>query len=264
MFKLACAVIGFWLLGFLGAIIGFFVGSAIDRNIAFGRGAINPLGNANRQAVFIETLFILKGKLAKADGHISPAEIAHTEQIIQQLGMTTEHRKIAIELFKKGASPEFDYVPHLEQFLRACGHTHNLKQMLLVYLIVLAIADGRMDAAEETLLLDVAQHLGFEQSAFRHLMEMVISQTRFAGTDGGGSQTVSPSVLDDAYKALGVGKESSDKDVKRAYRKLMSQYHPDKLMGQGLPEDMIAVATKQAQEVQVAYDLITKSRQQPL
>ena len=40
----------------------------------------------------------------------------------------------------------------------------------------------------------------------------------------------------------------------------MSQYHPDKLIGQGLPEDMIKVATEQAKEVQVAYDLIKKHR----
>jgi DnaJ like chaperone protein len=59
-----------------------------------------------------------------------------------------------------------------------------------------------------------------------------------------------------------VSKESSDQEVKMAYRKLMSQYHPDKLMGQGVPEDMIAVATEQAKEVQVAYDLIARSRKQ--
>jgi DnaJ like chaperone protein len=59
---------------------------------------------------------------------------------------------------------------------------------------------------------------------------------------------------------LGVSKESSDHEIKRAYRKLMSQYHPDKLMGQGVPEDMIKMATAQAQEIQTAYDLIKKSR----
>lgn len=260
MFKLVGTVIGFLLLGFLGAIIGFFVGGAIDRNIAYGAGAINPLSSARRQMVFIETLFILKGKLAKADGHISPAEIEHTEQIIRQLGMTAEHRKAAIELFKQGAAQDFDHGPQLRNFLQVCGHTHDLKQMLLVYLIVMALSDGRIDAAEEALLIDIAQQLGFSQEAFRHLMEMVLSQTHFSGASG--SQAVSPSALEDAYKALGVSQESSDQEVKRAYRKLMSQYHPDKLMGQGLPEDMIAVATQQAQEVQVAYDLITKSRQQ--
>ena len=86
---------------------------------------------------------------------------------------------------------------------------------------------------------------------------MVINQSHFAG-----GQASTASGLEDAYKALGVSKESSDQEIKRAYRKLMSQYHPDKLMGQGVPEDMIAVATAQAQEVQIAYDMIKKSRAQ--
>ncbi len=57
--------------------------------------------------------------------------------------------------------------------------------------------------------------------------------------------------MDDAYKALGVSKDSTDAEIKRAYRKLMSQYHPDKLIGQGMPEDMIAMATEQAKEIQL-------------
>ena len=260
MFKIVGVVVGFMVLGFLGAIIGFFIGAAIDRNIAYGAGAINPLSNPQRQAIFIETLFLLKGKLAKADGQISQAEIDHTEQIIRQLGMTAEHRKAAIELFKQGASAEYDTKSQVSEFLRVCGNTHNLKQILLVYLIVLALSDGRIDAAEESLLCEIAQQLGYSAEMFKRLMEMVLSQAHFAGAGGG--QPVTASALEDAYKALGVSQDSTDQEVKRAYRKLMSQYHPDKLMGQGLPEDMIAVATQQAQEVQVAYDLITKSRQQ--
>lgn len=260
MFKIVGVVAGFMVLGFLGAVIGFFIGAAIDRNIAYGAGAINPFSNAQRQAVFIETLFLLKGKLAKADGQISQAEVDHTEDVIRQLGMTAEHRKLAIDLFKQGAAPGYDHAPKLNDFLQACGHTHNLKQMLLVYLIVLALADGRIDAAEETLLAGLAQQLGYSREMFARLMEMVLGQSRFAGADG--SQPVTASALEDAYKALGVSPDSTDQEIKRAYRKLMSQYHPDKLMGQGMPEDMIAVATQQAQEVQVAYDLITKSRQQ--
>lgn len=260
MFKYIGALIGFILLGILGAILGFFIGGIIDRNIAYGSGAINPLGNVQRQAVFIETLFILKGRLAKADGHISQEEVNHTEQVIQQLGMTPDHRKIAIKLFKKGADAEFDIEPQLKKFMSVCGDTKNLKQMLLVYLIVLALSDGNIDTAEESLLQDIAQKLGYIQEEFKRILDMVLNQAHFSGEQG---QIISPSALDEAYKALGVSKENTDQEIKRAYRKLMSQYHPDKLMGQGLPEDMIAVATKQAQEVQVAYDLITKSRQQP-
>jgi DnaJ like chaperone protein len=58
-----------------------------------------------------------------------------------------------------------------------------------------------------------------------------------------------------------VSETLSDQEIKRAYRKLMSQYHPDKLIGQGLPEDMLEVATEQAKEIQVAYDLIKKHRE---
>lgn len=259
LFKLVGAIIGFFLLGFLGALIGFLVGGAIDRNLAFGAGGINPLTHALRQSVFIETLFLLKGRLAKADGHISQDEIDHTEQVIQQLGMTAEHRKVAIDLFKRGSAQEFEIGPQLRKFVEVCGNTHHLKQVLLVYLIVLALADGRIDPAEESCLTEIATHLGYSQQAFKQLLDMVLNQSHFAGS---GEPIISPNALEDAYKALGVDKEISDQDLKRAYRKLMSQYHPDKLMGQGLPEDMIKVATQKAQEIQVAYDLILKSREQ--
>ncbi len=257
MFKLVCALMGYYFFGIFGAFIGYFLGSIVDRSRAYGIGGINPLSSGHRQKVFLETVFILKGKLAKADGQISKHEIAHVEQFIQKLGMPAEHRQNAIALFKQGADPSFDFEPSLREFMAVCGHTHSLRQMLLVYLIVMALSDGRIDSSEERLLIDIARHLGYDETAFRHILDMVLNQSHFAG-----GQAASATALEDAYKAIGVSKDSSDQEVKHAYRKLMSQYHPDKLMGQGLPEDMIAVATEQAKEVQVAHDLITKSRQQ--
>ncbi|PWB60131.1 MAG: co-chaperone DjlA [Nitrosomonadales bacterium] len=255
MFKLIGALAGYYFFGVFGAIAGFILGIMIDRFRAYGAGGVNPLNAAHRQAVFLETVFVLMGKLAKADGHISQDEIAHVEQFMQNLGMSAAHRQQAIALFKQGAAPDFDVAPGLKRFMAVCGHTLSLRQMLLVYLIVMAVSDGRIHAAEEQLLTDVALHLGYDQAAFKRMLEMVLNQSHFAA-----GQAASGTALDDAYKALGVSKESSDQEVKRAYRKLMSQYHPDKLMGQGLPEDMIAVATEQAKEVQLAYDLISKSR----
>lgn len=257
MFKLVGTLVGFYFFGIFGAILGYFLGSIVARYSAYGIGGVNPLSSAHRQTVFLATVFTLMGKIAKADGHISQNEIAHVEEFIQKLGMSVEHRQQAIVLFKQGAAPDFEYEPNIRKFMAVCGHTHSLKQMLLVYLIVMALSDGSIDSAEERLLVDIARHLGYDQAAFKHMLDMILNQSHFAG-----GQAPSATALDDAYKALGVGKESSDQEVKRAYRKLMSQYHPDKLMGQGVPEDMIAVATEQAQEVQVAYDLIAKSRKQ--
>ena len=119
----------------------------------------------------------------------------------------------------------------------------------------MALSDGPIHSDEEIMLKDIARHFGFDQTAFMRILDMVLNKSHFAG-----GQTSSATSLEDAYKALGVSKESSDQEIKRAYRKLMSQYHPDKLMGQGVPEDMIAVATEQAKEIQVAYNLITTSR----
>jgi len=255
LFRLIGALIGFHFYGIFGAFLGYFLGNIVDRISAYGIGGVNPLSSGHRQTVFLETVFILMGKLAKADGHISQNEIAYVEQFMQKLGMSNEHRQQAIALFQRGAVPDFDYEPTLRQFMAVCGHTHSLKQMLLVYLIVMAVSDGRIDTAEERLLIDIARQLGYDQAAFQRVLDMVLNQSHFAS-----GQTNSATALDDAYKALGVGKESSDQEVKRAYRKLISQYHPDKLIGQGLPEDMIAVATEQAKEVQLAYDLISKSR----
>jgi DnaJ like chaperone protein len=255
LFKIIGVIAGFYFFGFFGAIAAFFLGSMIDRAIVYGVGGVNPLSRAHRQSVFLSSVFVLMGKIAKADGRISQNEIAHVEQLFQKLGMTAEHRQQSIALFKKGAAADFDIKPTLNEFMKVCGHTNSLKQMLLVYLIVMALADGTLDQAEENLLKEIALHLGYNETLFKQIIAMVINQTHFAG-----GQTNSASSLEDAYKALGVNKDNSDQEIKRAYRKLMSQYHPDKLMGQGVPEDMIAVATAQAQEVQTAYDLIKKSR----
>ncbi|NQY27614.1 MAG: co-chaperone DjlA [Piscirickettsiaceae bacterium] len=256
MYKYILAFAGYYFLGFFGAFIGYLFGSSIDRAKDYGIGGINPLGNAHRQEVFLETVFVLMGNLAKADGHISKNEINHVEALMQKMGMASEHRKIAIEQFKRGSASDFNTDSALDQFMATCGSTLNLKQVLLMYLMVMALADGKLDPAEQDLLEHISIRLGYSRAQFNQMLEMVLNQSHFSG-----GQAHSASALEDAYKALGVTKDNTDQEIKRAYRKLISQYHPDKLIGQGLPEDMIAVATEQAKEIQVAYDLIKKQRQ---
>jgi len=255
LFKLIGVIAGFYFFSWIGAILGFFLGGFIDRLRAYGSGGMNPLRHAIRQAVFLETAFILMGRLAKADGRISQEEIDHVEAFMQKIGMNADHRQQGIALFKKGADPAFEVAPTCKKFMAVCGHTKDLKQVLLVYLIVMSMADGHFHPAEEALLAEIAGHLGYDDAAFRHLLDMVSNQSHFAG-----GQANAAEALEDAYKALGVTRDSTDAEIKRAYRKLMSQYHPDKLMGQGVPEDMIAVATEQAKEIQLAYDMIKKHR----
>lgn len=259
MFKIIVALAGYYFFGFFGGLIGYFIGGSIDRARSLGVGGMNPLGNGQRRDVFLETVFTLMGKLAKADGVITKDEIDHVELFIKKMGMTAEHREQAIAQFKRGSAANFDINPTLDTFMATCGQTLNLKQMVVVYLIVMAVADGVLDKAEVALLEQIAARLGYSNAQFQQLLEMVLNQSHFS-SGAGGAQASSSNALADAYKAIGVTENNTDQEIKRAYRKLMSQYHPDKLMGQGLPEDMIAVATEKAKEIQVAYDLIKERR----
>jgi DnaJ like chaperone protein len=93
-------------------------------------------------------------------------------------------------------------------------------------------------------------------------MGMIKAQTRFRGYQSRDYQPgrSGKNDLDTAYAALGVTRDSTDAEIKRAYRKLMSENHPDKLIGQGVPEDMIKLATERSQEIQTAYNLIKDAR----
>lgn len=257
MFKFILSALGFYFSGFILAILGYFIGASIDRFRELGLGAVNPLANGQRQAVFLETTFVLMGKLAKADGRISQEEIDHVEDFIKKLGMTSEHRQQAIQQFKRGSAADFNIDETLNQFMETCGQTLHLKQVMMMYLIVMATADGLIDQTEQQLLETIAQRLGYQAHEFQQMLEMVLNQSQF---QPGGRSATSADALADAYKALGVNEQDTDAVVKRGYRKLMSQYHPDKLIGQGVPEDMLAVATEKAKEVQLAYDLIKKQR----
>jgi DnaJ like chaperone protein len=255
VFKIIGLIAGYYFFGVTGALLGFAIGWYVDRVRRLGTGGANPLQNALRQTVFLETLFISTGRLAKADGRVSEAEIAHTEDLIRKLGMTPEHRTRAIALFKRGVDLDTDMAEVFTRFMSVCGHTRNLREVLLSYLITLALTDGHLHPAEDELLADLAARLGYDQATYRHLMDMVLNQGHFAT----GTPTTA-NALEDAYKALGVAPENTDPEIKRAYRKLMSQYHPDKLTGQGLPDDMVAMATEKTKEIQLAYDLIQQHR----
>lgn len=260
--KIIGGLLGLFTGGPLFAIIGIFFGHMFDRGYAQQRVPVAPEALQKIQQTYFNTLFLLLGYIAKADGRISVIEVKLTEAFMDKMGLTAEHKREAIRLFKLGADPVFDPEAVLQNFRRDCARSPNLSQMLLVHMINLALADGVLDETEVAVLRFVAERLGFSRFAFEQILRMIKAQNAFTG--GGSYESQQGSVSADkvalAYQALGISETATDAEVKKAYRKLMSEYHPDKLIGQGMPEDMIKAATERSQDIQTAYEIIKKSR----
>ena len=146
----------------------------------------------------------------------------------------------------------------MSSFMETCRGQRQLCQTLLFFLISLALADQKIDQSEQEALQRMATLLGFSPAQLQQMLRMAQAQGHFHGSSGYGAQPGTS--LEDAYDALGVGADVDDKTLKRAYRKLMSENHPDKLIAKGVPEDMIKLATERSQEIQAAYEMIKKSR----
>lgn len=256
--KIVAGLLGLQVYGVPGLVFGLVLGHLFDRALAglLGSGSENL---EQVKLVFFHTVFKLMGHIAKADGRISEDEIAHTQQVFQQLGLKEGQRLEAIMLFKEGTDPNFSVDAALEAFLTSGGAHPALKQTLMIFLMALALADHELDPQEQTALKHIGHLLGYGSAAVDELLRMAMAQDQFHDQAGHAAGVQGPS-LSDAYAAIGVVPEATDAEVKRAYRKLMSQNHPDKLSARGVPEDMLKLATEKSQEIQAAYEMLRKSR----
>lgn len=257
--KLIGGVCGYLLGGPLGALIGVILGHQFDRAMADFSGTMPPglggLGHAQVQQVFFEATFSVMGHVAKADGRVSEQEIALARQIMAQMGLAESARLRAIKLFGEGKQAGFDPQPLIARFYRATQLARNLRQMFLEIQLHAAYADGELHAAERELLLQICRELHFSAADFERLESMVRAEHHAAS--GGRVEQVS---LEDAYAILSIDASASDAEVKRAYRRLTNQHHPDKLVARGLPEEMMKLAQEKTREIRAAYERIREAR----
>ncbi|MBC6428711.1 MAG: co-chaperone DjlA [Cellvibrionales bacterium] len=253
--------------GWLAPLLGLWLGHQYDcqkrdkSGAGWTRTHSDSPRSAQAQQLFFTTLFRLLGHLAKADGRVSEAEIAQTEALMRQTGLDAAQRRAAIRLFQQGTHPSFDLPAQLHEFAAGCGRNPAPKITLLRYLIAMAYADGTLSPAEHRLLHQVAAALGIPTALLDQMLSMLGAQTQFRREQRAGPKArPAPNQLDLAYRALGVSHTASDREIKTAYRKLMSENHPDKLIGQGVPEQMVALATERSKEISKAYDLIRAAR----
>jgi DnaJ like chaperone protein len=208
-------------------------------------------------------VFSVMGHLAKADGRVTESEIELARDIMQRMSLNSDMRQAAIRLFNQGKQPDFNLTDVLRQFRLECHGRRNLMRMFAEILVHAAYADGGLDAAERGVLEQVRTELGFSTREFRHIEAVVYNARYFSGHAAGGQAepAAGRKALREAYAILGVEETAGDAKIKLAYRRMMNQHHPDKLVAKGLPEEMIRLATEKTQEIKQAYELIRKERE---
>ncbi|NQY62843.1 MAG: co-chaperone DjlA [Alteromonadaceae bacterium] len=259
-------VLGF-LFGFMlsknifGALLGLWLGHSFDKGRKLD---FNNLGgkDSSRQAEFFYTTFSVMGYIAKANGQVTSHEIAFATAYMDKLGLNGEMRQQAQDAFREGKTAGFLIDERLNHFKQVCGNRHDLLLLFLEIQIQVAFADGELDTEERKALHKIAQLLGYSARDLDKLLEMMIAGAQFHQQSqshfSGAGKFTSKQQVDIAYKLLGVDDGSSERDIKKAYRKLMSQHHPDKLIAKGLPPEMMEIAKQKTQDIQAAYELVSK------
>ncbi|WPL15140.1 DnaJ-like protein DjlA [Thiorhodovibrio winogradskyi] len=256
-----------------GAVLGAILGHGFDHGLrAFRRdGSLSRQERERVQAAFRAVTFSTMGHIAKADGRVSEAEIAMAEAAMARLRFSAEKRRQAIAEFKRGKAPDFVLAEALTTFWRDCRGNAGLLEMFLRLQLQAAYADGVPSPAQRQLLNQVRRALRIPESEFDQLEQMIRVErentSEKAGARGkkksrrAGQQPDSGVLtLAQAYALLGVKPNDSDAVIKRAYRRLRSQHHPDKLVARGLPEEMLKLATEKTQQIRQAYERIQQAR----
>ncbi len=280
-------ILGFFF-GFLfghipGALLGLFLGHQFDKARNRQLGGFQSFGGSKgfkgasqkeKQAEFFKSAFAVMGHVAKAKGQVTKEEIQLASTMMDRMNLHGDQRTAAQDAFRSGKSSDFPLEETLASVRVATGGRFDLLQFFLELQVSAAFADGDLHPSERSVLHIIAQGLGFSSQQLEQRLHMQEAAFRFQrGGFGGGhsnhqqgqgssGQWYQPSEtqLPDAYNVLGIAEGSDSKVVKRAYRKLMNEHHPDKLVAKGLPPEMMQMAKEKAQEIQSAYDLIKKEK----
>ncbi|TCV99126.1 co-chaperone DjlA [Biostraticola tofi] len=260
--------------GFWGVVLGFLVGHMVDKARSSRTRTDGGAGffseKQTRQDVFFRTTFQVMGHLTKSKGRVTEADIQTASLLMERMQLHGTIRTAAQEAFRQGKEPQFPLRQTLRDFRQICFGRFDLIRMFLEIQLQAAFADGSLHPNERQVLYVIAEELGISRMQFDQFLSMMEGGQQFGGHTGGGNQGYaggsyqpgarSGPTLADACKVLGVSPTDDATVIKRAYRKLMSEHHPDKLVAKGLPPEMMEMAKQKTQSIQAAYDLIKQEK----
>lgn len=231
------AGVGFALGGPIGAGIGIFLGSSIGKNTQVSSTQQN-------QTVFFVSLFSMLSKMASADGVISKQEIGAVQDFMAKMRLDAEDKKTAIAIFRNAKNDDYSIYDYAQQYQNIVSE--EMCQILYEVLWQVALSDGVLHHAEDDILKKIPAYLGIPEYSYHNFNGQTPNQS-----------TVN---IQSHYQALGCKHSNSDAEIKTAYRRLMKEYHPDKIQSKGLPESFMVFANAQTKKINEAYRFIKQAR----
>lgn len=245
------AAAGLALASIPGALLGGLLGQVLDRRLRLQSLAQlrEVFGMSRPQPDDEDLLFMLIGRLAKSEGRVLDRHLQVARNEMQRLGLDEAARLRAMQAFNRGKQVADDELRHALQALRA---RPARGETLLRTCWRMAWADGRVSQAEAALIRQWGLWLGWRREALEALAGEYEPARQMPQARSGDYQA--------ALRLLGVQADSEPAVIKRAYRRLLSRHHPDKLAGSGATAAQLRAATERTRELQVAYDLVRQRR----
>lgn len=287
--KLIGVFFGYLAAGPVGAFIGLLVGNLFDKGLAthFSNPHFLYLNEKKRetQKIFFEASFAVMGHIAKADGRVSAQEIQMAKMIMKELRLNKEQKALAQRLFTEGKQLTFRLDLVLSELKRVCRNNKELLKLFIDIQYRAAHVDG-LSIKKIKALDSIFSQLGFaplhQQFRFyEDFKDTTQQQTHYGDAQDNFQESYqkqqksqnqnsyqnhqeryyhSGNSLDHAFALLEISSQASKQEVKKAYRRMLSKNHPDKLIAQGLPESMIKLANEKTHKIMKAYELICENK----
>jgi DnaJ like chaperone protein len=250
------ALIGVLTAGPVGALFGTFIGHLFDAQAQSTPASARAASSASVQEAYFRATFQVMGHLAKADGRVSESEIRAARAIMSELRLGEREVGYAIELFTAGKAADFPLDEVLRNLHRVCGNRADLRRMFVQIQLQAALWGDSLDGAGRKVLKRICSALDI--SAYELVqMEALLRMQRSRSAE---SRAPAVDRVAEAHEVLGIPRTASDKEVVKAYRRLMNQNHPDKLHAKGLPEPMMRMAEEKTRQIRSAYEIIRQAR----
>lgn len=243
--KVVGGSIGFALGGPLGAIAGAAFGHAFDQShVNYDYGEVDRLSsNEETQLTFFVAAFSMLAKLTKADGNITKEEIDSIENfMVYDLNLSPESRRVAVNIFQTAIDSRESFQDFAAQFYNQFRFQPQILEFMIDILLRVSLADGALSESEEKLILAAARMFTFSDQEYRKIKSRHVKE------------------VEKFYAVLGCKSNDSDDQIKKQYRKLVMEYHPDTIASKGLPEEFTKFAEDKFREIHEAYEAIKKER----